>query len=89
MTTIDTGDELFNSDIWDVPIKKPDSHFLGISGVYINPEQIPFDYTTLEYGDMIENEFKDRLFYDHGRYVLSTDDCTRYLNNWFCKWKKI
>ena len=86
MTTVDANGYLHNLDIWPTPIKKPDSGFLGINCTEIEPSQIPFDVSQLDEFRFIENEFGEVLYYRNGKYVLFTNDPTKYLAHWFSKW---
>ena len=86
MTTIDANGHLHNLDIWPIPMRKPDSGFLGINCTEIDPAQIPFDVSQLDEFRFIENEFGELLYYRNGKYVLFTNDPTVYLQHWFSKW---
>lgn len=87
--TKDLGNYLYNEDIWPSPMKKPETKFLGIDAILISPDQIPFDEKLLDnkLSPVIENEYGEKLVYGVDGYTLYTNDPTRYLENWFCKWQ--
>lgn len=88
-TTIDLEHSLYNQNIWPTPIRKPHvDTTLGLHFTHISKEQIPFDYRELVVGDVIENEFGDRLRWGGDAYRLYTNDGSAFLANWFCVWTK-